>query len=143
MSHSQYTSLLELTLSDALTYVDEVLDEHPGGDKQKIFAYLSSLVASDREAIRQQQRRVARISSRLETRLREFNMDFAPSLFTKNNGGRWLLMSPLLQVSGSHIRSESGLTATADMVIVGDNIVFDGISGGGLRSQARSPRAPR
>ena len=131
MSHSQYTSLLDLTLSDALTYVDEVLDEHPGGDKQKIFAYLSSLVASDREAIRQQQRRVARISSRLETRLREFNMDFAPSLFTKNNGGRWLLMSPLLAVSGAHIRSESGLAATADMVITGDNIVFDGISGGG------------
>ncbi len=141
MSHSQYTSLLDLTLSDALTYVDEVLDEHPGGDKQKIFAYLSSLVASDREAIRQQQRRVARISSRLETRLREFNMDFAPSLFTKNNGGRWLLMSPLLAVSGAHIRSESGLAATADMVITTSCLTAS--VGGGLRSQARSPRAPR
>lgn len=40
-------------------------------------------------------------------------------------------MSPLLQSTGSHIRSESGLTVSADMVIVGDNIVFDGISGGG------------
>ena len=143
MSHSQYTSLLDLPLSDALTYVDEVLDEHPGGDKQRVFAYISSLVAADREIIRQQQRRVARISSRLETRLREFNMDFAPSLFTKNSGGRWLLMSPLLQSTGSHIRSESGLTVSADMVIVGDNIVFDGISGGGLRSRTRSCLAPR
>jgi len=132
MSHSQYTSLLDLTLSDALTYVDEVLDEHPGGEQ-----------AEHKLAGRFGPRTDPRISSRLETRLREFNMEFAPSLFTKNNGGRWLLMSPLLQASGSHIRSESGLTATADMVIVGNNIVFDGISGGGLRSQARSPRAPR
>ena len=133
MSHTVRTSLLDLSLEDAKSYIDDIIHEHPTAEKrQQVFAYLLSIHSEDQKTLMAQQRVSSQTAEYLKEYITRHAFDFSkrPDLFLQVVESEGDLRTLMTQ-SNQELFLKGRTFSSGSLVISGDDVLLDGYSAGG------------